>query len=352
MASQVYLIALVGGYEYHPDAHNDWAVPCRSRELYLTKLFSQRPLLVITIDVARGTVREALYASRSGAPKVDTKRVKQPVTSKNYRMLEDGDNVFASGFRDAISALDIYSITIEYVAKFKAKILEFSVFSHAYSDGPILLNTWENQRVERSGGRYILVPLPSTGSLARDQDDMDPRKIDFLENSGQPTKQLLAWKTAFAEHGRSWIWGCSSNPPYRRLMLALGRLGPKLNASTRDDVEFSVALSNDDFEAVKRLSSTLLRKAKGPGKYTLLMADLRSFITTRFQDTYAQALANATSRPVFAAAYGTAAGFRNRSDMYVALSDVVPIYQRVFGKITDPEGWNYVRYDSRAMHVR
>jgi hypothetical protein len=99
--------------------------------------------------------------------------------------------------RHPISIVDVYH-TIRKAPP--GSVLELSIFSHAFADGPVLYNTFASD--------------DSILHKRRDPDDTDGRAdVDFQANMGESgaanTKALDEFKNAFHKEGAYRIWGCN-----------------------------------------------------------------------------------------------------------------------------------------------
>src|SRR5213079_1861857 len=92
----------------------------------------------------------------------------------------------------AVSITDVYHSARNAP---RGSLLELSIFSHAFVDGPVLFNTFAD-------------PALTT----RDPDDTDGRAaIDFQANMGETgqANALEEFRKAFADTGVFRIWGCN-----------------------------------------------------------------------------------------------------------------------------------------------
>jgi hypothetical protein len=315
-----------------------------------------RSFWAITFDVSRGAIRRAFYTpSRASGPAVTKETLKKPINQKmqyvKTRVGAEYDFIPAKGLNEIVSILDIYRRALESVADLKGEIVELSFFSHAYSDGPILTNTYEFQRVVGDGSSATLAPMQVLAGSVRDPNDLDPRKQDFDAGSDlmpgvQSEEALKAWHSIFAESGRSWIWGCSRDDTMMQLVRGAGRSTPKLGRFLKPEQNIKVPLRKFDADRIATVHAGLLHATASPTVFEINVGELRGYVRGRLGNTYAQRLANATSRPVYAAAPGTYAGFKSGTELYVpsAVRDVIEVYRSGFGREIDPEGNNYIKY--------
>ncbi len=345
-----FVAVLVSGHEYLRHGI-DWAKPSLSRERFLARKSALRPLYVMTIDVSRGSVREAKFGLKTEANKPETKehKLKEPYTDKNYELVELKPDrytyVFNKGFSKVLSVLDVYKAALS-TADSQGPIIEFSIFSHAEFSGPVLANTFAYQRVEKRGSQYVLVPAPVPEGDYRDPDDLDPRKIDFTDKN-QAATNIERWKKAFARGGYSRLWGCQRWDAILTLMRRVKEGTPRVSSSTSDDATIKLHLRDYEYSVISGLYSELVHKAKQSNVYEMKFGLFKALMNVVLSNTYAQKLADISGAPVYAAAPGTYADFlRNGQDMYVheSTSDIVPSYESWLKMKPDPESHGYIGY--------
>lgn len=344
---------LVAGNEYNPEKGIRWVRCCLSREKHLARRFRSVMFSAITFDVALGTLTRALYKPGGSAPTRTTTAIREPIRPDQYKRLPNGDNVPFKRLESIMSIMDIYSETLKQLVELDGKIVEFSFFSHAYADGPILTNTWAYRRVVGDGPLARLVDLQQSPGNSRDPADLDPRKQDFLPSvppapSVQSAEALARWKTAFAENGVSWIWGCNSDNDVLRLMRVVRRAIPPITPNSNPESFVQITPRGPELASINHVAPHLLQTAKRSGTFQVQLGNLRKFILDRLHDTYAQRLADATGRPTYAAGPGTYATFQNNGvDLEVPglVRDVVQTYRSAFGVSSDQEGRHYLQYN-------
>ena len=134
------------------------------------------------------------------------------ISTANYDRTVSGGEThyqFKDGQRDTMSILDIYKAVQRVGINAPNTLAELSIFSHGWMGGPILVNSFDDNRVNLiipPSSVPLPFPLPSG---ARDPDDMDPRASkDFIP----PTMDAVAlsnFQHAFSKDGYIWIWGCA-----------------------------------------------------------------------------------------------------------------------------------------------
>lgn len=93
---------------------------------------------------------------------------------------------------DVMSIVDVYKF-IEYLGeKEPGSLLEFSIFSHSYFEGPILVNSYRREGYD----------------ILRDPCDKDGRAFDFSQVN-MTKESIMNFRKAFAPRGFIWVWGCN-----------------------------------------------------------------------------------------------------------------------------------------------
>jgi hypothetical protein len=106
-------------------------------------------------------------------------------------------------------------------ANLKGRVREVSIFSHAFSDGPILYNTSD-------------VASNRPNPVARDPNDFDCRAKDFDVPNMSGYKDLVA---AMGTGSRWHVWGCNTNP---QLVMMTAGANQSLKRGEADTAFFTV----------------------------------------------------------------------------------------------------------------
>ena len=206
---------------------------------------------------------------------------------------------FYSGARrpkdDSLSITDVYGF-LDEIGRLRAGALqELHIFSHGYLEGPILVNSLdlENGKPDPQTGK---LPIPTR----RDRYDRDGRRVDFREG-GVINVRVANLRAAFAKNGFSYLWGCTKNQlaysiiaEARKTLLKEGR-GAVMFTWGGEQTWGKWEFFNDVLAVIPLIQTTV--------PYTLkqVVGVLRILIDR----SYAQHMANAMQRPVFAALPGT-----------------------------------------------
>ncbi|MEZ4505685.1 MAG: hypothetical protein R2848_07420 [Thermomicrobiales bacterium] len=146
-------------------------------------------------------------------------------------MTAGGRTSFLNDQRGMLGIMEVYAAVRRIGINHPGTLMELSFFSHAWSGGPILVNSTDDRMVTRPAvpPRTIRVPagpfippipvtipgVPETvvalNGMDRDPDDYDPREIDFwppnLSVDGKKD-----FRAAYHPSGVNWSWA-----PFRRM---------------------------------------------------------------------------------------------------------------------------------------
>jgi hypothetical protein len=330
----------------------DWTRTAASREKFILKRVRQRPIIFLIFDIPRGTLIEKRYGSGLEDPVVKKRPEWLSVEKKDFKVrpLDRGEkeSVFDGDSQHSLSALPIYRETLKQVSITGGEIAEFSVFCHATASGPILVNTWEYQRIRAVNGVNTLVSTSEAHSSARDPNDFDFRARDFDGNAAQSPDDLRVWSRAFAPNGIAWIWGCNESPEIKVLFRAIKAGSPTVSRATKDAAKITVRLKDYQLQYIMSISKSLVTPSKKPGYYDIQFGVFRETIMRIMRGTFAQKFSNAIGRTVYSAAPGTAADYSpsNKIDMIIdsGSQEIVAFYKSIFGVSVDPQNIGYIAY--------
>jgi hypothetical protein len=173
---------LVSGL-FYPDDHNNYKLSGSFNEYakkYSKKIIKARnkeDIIIIDVNILEGLVKRTEYIGNNPAKESITTFDK--VLEINYKKLT---NRFLNEGKKIISKTDIYKLVEEIGVNMPNTLEELNVFSHAYWNGPILVNTVEDK-----------------------PDDHDMRRNDIILGLIDSKK----FKNAFTSTGMIKIWGCS-----------------------------------------------------------------------------------------------------------------------------------------------
>lgn len=216
-----------------------------------------------------------------------------PVTSADY----DGKEYAAEG-KDTISmpyVLD-YLRELGRSSTHAGTVREVSIFSHAWTLGPILVNSYDDHSTAET----------------RDEDDKDGRWFDFQPpNMSEAERQEL--QQAFHAQGFCWIWGCSF-PPF--IFDFLARV-LRSSQYKKTGLQAKDSLTLTRIQEHCYVEGTYLERTypKKPSTLTLTFGDIKKHLCEIIGWSYSQLLANATQCPVRGAAMGTYTVFEDGKNL-------------------------------------
>jgi len=104
--------------------------------------------------------------------------------------------------RDAFGITHVYDYIAAIGDERPESIGEWSIFSHSYSDGPILYNTYRRDPYDPGGPEYP----------TRDPHDHDARISDFVQGTSLDRARM---RNAFMPNAHVKIWGCNADREVR-----------------------------------------------------------------------------------------------------------------------------------------
>jgi hypothetical protein len=192
--------------------------------------------------------------------------------------------VIGSPGQDCISITHVYDYIINIGNKRPGTLSEFSVFSHSWWGGPILLNTGERPEYRPGGVNETL----------RDPYDKDCRWKDF-----NPTNMpdLRAFKAAFKVNCIIKLWGCLAITAYNRMIY-----------KARNAVSDTQVLNIPREDRISTRTGTVFPDTK-PGVNDYLK-------DSAFKDNYMYEMATAIGIPVWGGGPGMGASYLQSSPWY------------------------------------
>lgn len=342
---------LVAGMDCNFSGVN-FSVFCRNRIKRIIKANKERSeLSFITIDIAMGKITKLKVTYPKGIEKLSENELYpskfKPITKDNY----DGYK-FKNGQKGIISILDIYQEIQNIGANNPGTLMEFSIFSHAYAGGPVLVNSYDD-------GEFVL-KTPITNQLisffrfdtvfldedTRDPDDFDPRSNKDFTAPTMTSKDLKNLQNAYHPDGFSWIWGCNMHHAIHKLLAKVENHKKYKSSGLKDTDKFR--LRNLDEDTTTDIEMGLNFILKNPKDFTLEFGEIKSYICQNMMNTYSQILANNTKKPVMGAVLGTYSvydkGALNLMSVFPDFKARFKFYENYFDFEFDKEGRNYGVY--------
>ena len=353
-------VVLVSGYNYFAKS-DDYAVLARNRARVVVaqpQFENDDHLVFVWFSVADGRV--FVNRRRAGAWKLRDKRdwtaidefefastSSQPFAfeavtdAKHYK----GDTKFRQADANSVmSIVDIYRFLANLGIHRKGRLMEFSILSHGFWDGPILVNTKDGME----------------GSDTRDASDKDCRgRKDF--NPANLTATVIGHiQDSFHADGFSWIWGCFASKAPRAVIQGVadsttrktswGKRVRGLNGATyradgttpdTDEFRFTFGRTATE-EYSKNWDSSFF--PTGVESFDKTFDEIKAFAKKHADDTYCHALAAGTQKPCFGPPPGASTNYAAR-DPYRPGTPVVHWVERG-KKRPSPEAGSEANYDA------
>jgi hypothetical protein len=273
---------IVAGVDYKPIAKGISATNFmtyglrRSKNLFHRDRLLKEDLIFYLVDIRFGKINKVAYIfdsnTRFHSESTESFKKFDLVEKANYGdWYKDGKVRFHPNGKKIISKYDIYDL-VEHIGTENPKsLIELSIFSHGYYDGPILLNSSQHTAayIDPVTNREIEVQV-----LGSDPNDYDMRKWDIVSYLSQVSnyEKMGKIRDAFAVDGRIWIWGCNF---YRNLHVFLykvksNRAYRKEGLSNATIFKFPRGSLNSD---IRLLVSRLLASATNKPEVEILPTD-------------------------------------------------------------------------------
>jgi hypothetical protein len=349
---------IMAGFDYHGGGVDFAAIAANRR----ARLVAAQPdITVTTMDVRSGTTSvSAVAPDPTGKPvrTVTTTTTHDGVSAANYSRGLRQHTRFDTTPAGRMSITDLYRAVqdVGNANDTKGTLVEVSVFSHGFWQGPILVDSDDGQ--------------PS--DPARDPDDKDARVDKDFKPPNMTALQLAAFRAAFHSGGFWWSWGCSFTESYRQVThrfinSALYRRTAPGKLNDTDTVRFdfppdmAALIYGDDttfFPQTTRVTSSGLTVFKDL-TFDRTVREVKDFFLRGVRDCYHTAVAQATGVPARGAFLGTYADYESNDKRIRQPLMAVPRDASVYGTdfrrylnmwvndlgfSVDPEGHGYGIY--------
>jgi hypothetical protein len=254
-----------------------------------------------------------------------------------------------------MSITDAYAKIIDIGSTDPGSLVEFSVFSHGWMGGPILVDSDDDRSLEVTipvlGGAPITRTVDLRGTTARDPDDKDSRAaLDFVAPT-MDAAALKKFKAAFAADGFAWLWGCAFPHVVHHTLWAMERAKAYKSSGLGDEVVLDMpAVETGDVDFLEQVLAPKLGKFPSRSSVSVKFKYLKWAFCVANQSCYAFALATAAGVDVRAAALGTYADYDTGGDRLMnvvgSFSAHFAFYKNYLGLTFDPEGRRYAVYKS------
>ncbi len=201
------------------------------------------------------------------------------------------DDFYFNHTTNYITRDTIYKLVTDIGVSNPGQLKEVGIFSHAYYDGPILVNTYESGSTE-----YATYKAADTNYA-----DIDCRKTDAAGLNA------TNFKAAFATNGTFKVWGCNANAIMNYFVKKIIK-SPlyKADGTTPDTAELSISDSTFYGEKVSARYSAYIKSVNSAtGEIIITMKNVKKALAADYLDSYAAKMAEALDITVQSALPGT-----------------------------------------------
>ncbi len=253
-------VVLVAGFD-HEFSGAEFGQMCDRRMKLLIERNPKLKLKFTIFDVGKGTVKTKEKDSKGKIAETLVKNF-DAVSRSNYDMtVPKKEKVFITG-ANVMSMLDIYKHIQDLGKAEPESLIEFSIFSHGWHGGPILVNSF-------SGAG-----------------DKDARAEHFDDAA-----RVSELKKAFDKKGIFWIWGCNFAKAFLIIFAVMRRSRQYKISGLKNDVEFKLSFSESkktktaEQELEHRIYTSVWQILGGAGSPPTKAGNLISFTKTiKFED--------------------------------------------------------------------
>jgi hypothetical protein len=342
-------VVLVAGFNY-----NAWVVNPKDPHEHVDgtnfRIFAERRMefLLKRMPDAKFTLFEFGTGKVDVSEKPSKKGAKRKwQTVKTFTKITRKDNYDKHEFKKnpagVMSITDVYAHIIGIGTKEPGTLKELSIFSHAWVDGVILVNSYDN--------------TPDT-SLARDPADKDARASKDFKAPNMTAAQRKAFGDAFGMGGEMWIWGCDATTSYVEVFLKIANSPTyrqakpgKLDPATKFKFEFTAKWADQHYEMNRDFFPAQTAAGKELLQFERTLAEIEKFYDQAIDGTYSKAVASAGRALAYGALPGMGASLQGKDGLMSVIRDASPegklntslweFYKRVVNQNEDYESRGY-----------
>ncbi|MCI0390642.1 MAG: hypothetical protein MOB07_17995 [Acidobacteria bacterium] len=253
-----------------------------------------------------------------------------------------GKNFLQASANTVMSIVNVYEFITNLGRHRTGSVMELSIISHGFWNGPILVNSSDNA---------------ASGSASRDPSDKDGRgRKDFLD--GNIDTSLV--HDAFHVDGFSWIWGCIASPAplaviqgvadsrfkktsWGRKVKGVDGAVYRADGKTPDTATFLFSLGKDQIEKFSRDWDPSFFPT-GVESFKKTFAEIKEFAKKHSDDSYFRSLTLVSDKPCYGPPLGASTNYAAK-DPYRAGVPVIHWVERG-KKRPPPESGFEANYDA------
>jgi hypothetical protein len=347
---------LVAGVDYGPvsagKTPTNFLHYCNKQleKIYFKEKNTREDINFYMVDIRRGKIEliSYLFNETSGlhTKNISVYKTFDPVSKSNYFNI-DGKVRFHPNSQNIISKWTIYNLIEEIGATNPKSLKELSVFSHAYLNGPILLNTNQQSEnyVDVLGNNIDVV------SLGYDPNDFDMRMWDFevfynINVRVDNVDKYFAFYSAFSDDSLIKIWGCNFWSLTNKLLAIIRTNSAYRKTGLTNDVSFNFPAYKFTDEMLNNIINPVLQTSyKVNEKITLSFLEIKKIFCRLLTFTYPYVFSRSVNKNVQAALPTTYANISPHFHIAPSLFENVLFYKNYFDIETDEEKLNYGIYE-------
>ncbi len=352
-------VILVAGYEYHHGGTNVAKIAKRRARLLVRENSAWRTdpeVNFILFDVRYGRIEKGTVNDGDISWALENDSFDAVDDNVHY----DADRKFIQADTNLISITDAYEYIQNIGENEPGTVHEFSIFSHGWRGGPVLVNSYERDEYRMGGAQ----------SSTRDPWDKDGRKKDTnVINMG--FAKWFYYKRAFTDTAFIWVWGCAASRLYKKVIqkvLRSSEFKAKRYGRHLDTDTFSLSFSRsfaEDYFAYDPLFFFRSRTADPivERRFTRTLLEVKNFLIRGLVHTYSAQMAYNTKIKTYGALPGTGSDYergvtRNIRGMVVprdssvygySFHQIVRFYKTYLSIPEDPESRGYGFYDPEKV---
>jgi hypothetical protein len=322
---------LVSGLLY-PDKDNAYKLSgdfSRYTNSYIKKLSAKQEerIVIYNVNILKGNITEIeLYRNKQNIIK---KTKFDSVSNEDYK----GKNIdgnpnyrFFNLDKKIISKRDIYKLIEDIGENEPNTLCEVHIFSHAYFDGPILVNTQS------------------------DENDCDMRRSDIINRIFDMTK----FQNAFSNNGIVKIWGCSFPPATNTLYSKFRNNSSYKKENKTDDTIFKFPKNTlwyyknnvQHTDLTSLINNALNTEYKVNEDVELTFLDIKKILRYNFLNTYASILALYSTISVIAALPATYSNTTSQMKISPDTLENAKMFQNMFNIKLDKDNFGIFDYET------
>ena len=287
-------IILVGGYDYSNGGVNFPSIAER-RRLYLLRNNPQwqnnAEVIFIRFDVKAGKIDRNIFNGSSRAWQGESSAHMAISRSQHYR-----ENHLVNADPNIMSVTDVYKYIINLGKTEPGTLYEFSILSHGWFGGPVLLNSFQRDEF-------------STGARASERDplDKDGRTKDF-QAQNMNDDDWSNFRKAFASDGYYWVWGCLFSRAYFDTLykvIQTKEFRSKAFGSHSDSDTYTITVNQDFVSKHYQVDPIFFPGNPSEKTFTRSLLDIKKFLKRGLRRSYPGRVALDTGVTCVAAYLGT-----------------------------------------------